>query len=587
MQGGDMSKNSFVKYLLYDIKAITRYPPANKYDQNDKPVKKTKEEYSLELERLKEAHPRVSAADIEQHGFHTHTLMTGGKFLFNDEPIPTNIEFPRAFADLHRGFREACPRLLGRRETYEDMFWLCLRHAVVNRRSWDLDACLTEVVSKPYMHFFLDLDLLFKAEHATAADWVAFVKQVCSSAGKAVLSCFPEVAASRDPNGDFEFSVMCTKGYRPKEITRNADADAPTLTVYKRGMHLVWPGLVVDKDRAECLARAIDERLTRDLPRDVAAGENSWKDAIDLSVYRSGLRPVGCAKITPCPKCRSIARKRVPTGMSYEYSARYMDYMLCHPPSGFISQGEESVYVLTHISRADGVVFSPAKFKMRIEAHILKDEASDRSFDFSLRKWTSIRATAAEKMTPGFQPPSHLRRPIVPEYTDYRTDIRQDPETGDYLPPSKKKRQDPKGAVWLNLTVQQLEAMTEVLRVFHPARYANIVIDRVLAFPSNDPKHLLPPRQGEAPRRALYRQMWFLVKGEGSDYCFNKPGTHGSNKIRFHVDFEGNIHQSCWSHKEYGGKPCSKKTTKGQAGFNNKVTPKDYGVLVDIFTTAA
>jgi len=582
MQGGDMSKNSFVKYLLYDIKAVTRYPPANKYDQNDKPVRKSKEEYELELECLKEAHPRVSAADIDR-GFHTHTLMTGGKFLFNDEPIPSAIEFPRALADLHLAFREACPRLLGRRETYEDMFWLCLRHATVNRRSWDLDACLTEAVSRPYMRFFLDLDLLFKAEHATAADWTAFLKGLCSSVGKAVLSCFPEVAKSGDPGGDFEFSVMATRGYRAKEV---AKSDAPSLTVHKRGLHLVWPGLIVDKDRAECLARAVDERLSRDMPRDGAAGENAWKDAVDLSVYRSGLRPAGCAKITPCPKCRSIARKRVPTGMSYDYSARYMDYMLCHPPSGFVSQGEESAYLLTHISRADGVVYSPAKFKLRIEAHILKDEASGRSFDFSLRKWTSIR-TAAADMTPGFQPPSHLRRPIVDEYTDYRTDVRQDPETGDYLPPGKKKRQDPKNAVWLALGVQQLEAMTAVLRVFHPGKYANIVVDRVLAFPSSDPKHLLPPREGEAPRRALYRQMWFLVKGEGSDYCHNKPGTHGSNTIRFHVDFEGNIQQSCWSHKVYGGKPCSKKTTKGQAGFNDKVMPQDYGVLVDTFTTKA
>lgn len=109
----EMFKYSFVKYLLYDLKHFTRYPPSVKYE-NDQQVKKTKEEYSPELERLKEAHPRVNAEDIDR-GFHTHTLMTGGKFLFNNEPIPTEVEFPGAFAELHRSLKDAAPRLLGRK----------------------------------------------------------------------------------------------------------------------------------------------------------------------------------------------------------------------------------------------------------------------------------------------------------------------------------------------------------------------------------------------------------------------------------------------------------------------------------------
>jgi len=188
--------------LLSDLKHCARYPPAMKYER-DQQIRKTKQEYSHELNRLKEAHPRVNADDIEK-GQHTHTLMTGGKFLFNDEPIPTHVIFPKAFAELHRSLRDAAPRLLRRRETYDDMLWLILKHTIVNKKTWDQDACLTEAVSRPYHRFFLDLDLLFAQEHESVAAWNVFVRKVCFCVGKAVLSCYPDIATSQDPMGQFE-----------------------------------------------------------------------------------------------------------------------------------------------------------------------------------------------------------------------------------------------------------------------------------------------------------------------------------------------------------------------------------------------
>ena len=570
-----MSRYSFVKYLLYDMKHCARYPPGMKYE-NDQQVRKTKEEYSLELDHLKEAHPCVNGTDIEK-GIYTHTLMTGGKFLFNDEPIPSRVVFPKAFAELHRSFRDAAPRLLGRPETYDDMFWLLLKHTSSNRKAWDSDACLTEAVSKPHHRFFLDLDLLFAQPHESVAVWNVFVRKICLSIGKAVLACYPEVAANQDPHGQFEFTVMCTKGYREKKIS-------DTVTVHKRGIHMVWPGLIVDKDTSECLARAIDVQLTKDVPRDLVHGENCWKDAIDISVYRSGLRPIGCAKITPCPTCRPIARKKVPVGMSHEYSAQYIGYKMCHAPAGFISQGEESTYTLDFISRGDGVVFTKANFKVRLDAHILKDETTGKEFDLSYKNLTSIRSSASN-ITPGFSPPSHLRTPIYLDTTDYNVDIKQDPETGDYLPPGKRKKINPRNSHPLLLTIPQLEVMTTILQRFQ-AKYKNIIIDRVWAFPTSDPKLLLPPRKDEAPRRSLYSHLWFVMKGEGSHYCHNKAGFHGSSTIRFHVDYKGNIYQNCWSSKVYNGKPCYKQSTKGTPGFIDKITAAaELSVLVDIFTT--
>jgi len=562
---------SLVKYLTYNLKSCARYPPAMRYEY-DHLIQKTNAAYLEELDGLKEAHPCVSAHEIER-GRHTHVLMTGGKFLLHDEPIPAHVLFPTPFAEVHLGLQEAAQRLLGRPETYEDMLWLILKHTSVNRKAWKQDACLTEAISKPYHRFFLKLDLLFVKEHETAEDWTLFVRSVCSSVGKAFMRCYPKMQTTRDATGQFEFSVLCTKGYRAKKLSE-------TVMLYGRGIHTVWPGVIVDRDQAECLARLIDEHLTRDVPRDLQGGENSWKDAIDMSVYLSGLRPAGCLKITPCAVCRSIAQKKVSVGTSYDYSARFLIYQLCHPPNGFQSQGEESVYSLDMISMGDGAALTRSIFKLRLESHVLKDQVTGKEYDFPLKNLTSIRTSLTEP-TPGFQPPLHLCAPINRELTDFKVHVEQDPETGDFLPPPKRKNLAPRNAHPLVLSNAQMDTMTRVFHDFHP-RYDKIILDTVWAFPTDDVTKILPQDNWEPPKGSLYSHLWFTVEGEGSHYCHNKVGIHASNRIRFHVDYQGNIYQGCWCMKTYNGKACSKMTTKGKPGFVSKIHPF---YVADIFTT--
>lgn len=133
--------------------------------------------------------------DIER-GIHTHTLMTGGKFLLNNEYVPEHVVFPKFFADVHQGLREAAPRLMGRRETYEDLIWLLLKCTISNKKAWEQDACLTEAISRPYHRFFLDLDLLFAKEFDTGKDWSVYIRRVCLSIGKAVMRCYPDALAT-------------------------------------------------------------------------------------------------------------------------------------------------------------------------------------------------------------------------------------------------------------------------------------------------------------------------------------------------------------------------------------------------------
>lgn len=98
------------------------------------------------------------------------------------------------------------------------------------------------------------------------------------------------------------------------------------------------------------------------------------------------------------------------------------------------------------------MVFSKPNFKLRLESHVLKDDVTDKEFDFSLMNLTSIRSADTEP-TPGFNPPSHLRCRLDLTYTDYRVHISQDPETGDYVsPPKRKKTDDPRNSHQLTLT---------------------------------------------------------------------------------------------------------------------------------------
>jgi len=129
-----------------------------------------------------------------------------------------------------------------------------------------------------------------------------------------------------------------------------------------------------------------------------------------------------------------------------------------------------------------------------------------------------------------------------------------------------------------------MKYMTRILHNFH-SKYANIILDKVWAFPNEDASKMLPPRYGRAPKRSLYSHVWFTVKGEGSHYCHNKADVHASNTIRCQVDYQGNIYQGCWCMKTYNGKICSKQTTKGMSGFISEMFSNNFTLLADIFST--
>jgi hypothetical protein len=163
------------------------------------------------------------------------------------------------------------------------------------------------------------------------------------------------------------------------------------------------------------------------------------------------------------------------------------------------------------ISHGDGVALASNNFKLRLESHVLKDEVTGKEYDFPLKNLTSIRTSVTEP-TPEFLPPIHLQAPLNRELTDFNVHVKQDPETGDYLPPPKRKNLTPRNSRPLILSNANLNFMTNKLHNFRP-RYADIIIDNVLAFPTADVTIMLPPCEGMAPKRSLLQPS--LVHGQG------------------------------------------------------------------------
>ena len=571
-------KCSLLQYLRDETNYHSRYPSVMLYKADGRIMQTTKSQYLEELRPLKGAHPSVDREEID-NGKHTHTLMTGGKFLFNEEPIPDWIGFSHEFSDLHQDFRAYMLRTGGRKETYADMLWLMLNHVSLNPDRWHQDACLTECISQPYHRFFLDLHPSIVGPHTTK-DWTSFIRKICNIAGKAVLICYREVVNQQQgPAENFEFSVLCTKGDWSKKLSDN-------LTVYKLGIRLVWPGLIVNRDIAQLLACYIEECLTRDLPRNVQGGENAWKDVIDLSVYSSGVRSPGSPKITPCAVCRKYAPE-IPAGIYSNMSTKVLEQAMCHPPNGFLSHGVESVYSLFMIARADGA-FSRRRFEERTDAYKMKDTVTGKEYDLSIKHFTSIRTILLE-VTPGFTPPLHLQGPFSIYFSGLNVHVKQNPETGDYIEHPRRKFIDfkPKNSHLLVLETSQMNHMTRILRQrFRSPTYSKIFLDdKVWAFDNVDNTKMLTPIPGRAPRKALYTHLLFTAKGGMSHYCHHKGGHHGSNAIRFVVDYLGNIAQGCWSNKTYHGKKCSKQTTKYKDGFDYNMGPANNELLWHIFRT--
>lgn len=501
------------------------------------------------LEALRTAHPTMEA-EIGR-GVATHYVLTGGKMLWPDTPIPNHVSFPQhaVFSQDIREFREMCPSLLGREATYSDVFWLIWGVYLSLGPRAKRNISVTESISAPVFKFFVDFDLTFSAT-ADNTTWTVFLKSLVKNVAIAMARAFPGISTKDDRDRNLEFVVMYTP-YRKK----GEDAQ-------KRGIHLVWPNLLVNKDIALVLAVMLEEQLSLSMRRDQSIGENAWRDAIDASVYNTGLRLIGCVKASRCAECSAILKRRG-SDKTLRDHVREVQTTICHPesPTGFVLGDDTTVYRFMNLVRSDGVMYGKTEIRARKAEHVYG------RFDFSARALTSIRAPADAVPTVGFLKPAHLCAEAEMRDPFRRTSTTIDPVSGEdldsrrkataqerMLGSSKELLVDP----WLH------EKLEEALRRFSP-EYRDIIVDRVWGFPiSNKAVPLLPlNKNSTVPScRTKYEKVWVLVKGPGSKYCHNKLGEHGTNRARFQISFKGDVVQSCWSVKpDADGVPCNKATT--------------------------
>lgn len=522
------------------------------------------------LDALKAAHP--TRTEWIDNGTATHYVLTGGKLLFPETPIPNNVTIPfhASFTSSVADFRRECPDLFGREATYSDIFWLMYGRylALASSGRAKTNISITEAITTPCFRFFMDLDLLF-AEQQDKPAWTVFIKALAKNVAHAIARCYPSISTRTDRTLDF--TVMCTSFRGPK-----------------RGIHLVWPNLIVTRDVAIVLAAMVEERLSATMYRETSKGDNSWKDAIDISVYNTGLRLVGCVKATKCMDCAKLLSKCKRKKQALHDSLREAETQLCHPdpPRGFVVDNSASAYGLTHLARSDGILYTTTIVRETIAKHV------SGPYDFSARALTSIRAEGVSQPTEGFIKPAHLCAKAEMADPFRRTTVTVDPVSGEVLAQRREAIHnqlrgmfDKAKEVIVDRSIH--ERLTEALRRFSP-EHRNITVDRIWGWPliKKGDTPLIPTRENQLPStRTRYSEVWVMVKGEGSRYCYNKPGLHETNRVRFHIDYKGNVIQSCWSIKVHDGHdaPCCKKTTKDNRNLSYCLVDAYGQLMIDLF----
>lgn len=163
--------------------------------------------------------------------------------------------------------------------------------------------------------------------------------------------------------------IVCTKTGKAK---RGEDGQ------YKHGVHLHWPHLHVNTDKALQLRLAMIEGLYQRRELDALlgfeAGRPPWEVMVDESVYNSGLRMVGAPKAS---KCVCFGKSDV---IACDKCKRNNNQHIIDP----------SVYVFRMAMGADGARLAPLEHRL----------ASNLIY---LLKSTSVRLNQDAAETPGFK----------------------------------------------------------------------------------------------------------------------------------------------------------------------------------------
>lgn len=182
-------------------------------------------------------------------GEETHTLFTGGCF-------------------------KITPQDTGK---FRTLLAICMRNGDMQ--------CLNE---KRTFHFPFYADVDLKTALARLGDDAVFKIAECMNAKvKLFFAAIPE-----------PLLVVCARNGDSK-VVESGDGSKPDL--YKHGLHLHWPEITVDVERARQIRVAMVHGLDFvDWTDALGAARVDWDDAVDEGAYRTGLRMVGAPKASDC-----------------------------------------------------------------------------------------------------------------------------------------------------------------------------------------------------------------------------------------------------------------------------------------------
>ena len=437
---------------------------------------------------------RVNERNKRAGGQVTHTLITGAKMILTEgddmQELRAHIaDVIRYNADLLDPTRTCAP-------------------------------CLTEL----HTHIFpmyVDVDLRVPV----AALARATIERIAAILCRQLLRFYPEA----DARGPLSRCVVCA---------RSGDATSDAEGRYKHGLHLHWPEVVVEVDQA----RQILESMTAGLDREVwtealGVARVDWEEALDRSVYNTGLRVIHCPKARKCTACNGKAD--APCSTCGELNNRH--------------EIDPRVY----------------RFAMALQGGALSDEYRRELHAPLTRlvKATSVRVDTrfVNEVTPGYRiydgcPPVRAgaggkrKRPGAPgaPSADEKRLGRAYREREEVVHPAK------------------LEIMRRLVTRHHP-EYANSTLKvRVAEFKG-------------------VRKYSVLLSGDGSRYCMNKRDYHRGNNVfmevwkdRNHSNGGARSVMRCWCRcpvVRVGGGPCGTYTSPVVP-----VEDDDARVLFDVVT---
>lgn len=258
--------------------------------------------------------------------------------------------------------------------------------------------------------------------------------------------------------------VVCTKSKRAPEVSPG---------VFKLGVHLHWPQLLVEIDAARQIRHSMAVALEkRAWTAELGVDRVVWDEVLDDAVYRTGLRMLGAPKATRCGACKK-------------------EDMSCHVCGRMNNRHvvDDSVYQLRTVVVGEAV---DAERKARY--------AANRTL---LMRKTTVRSDE-DKVTPGYR--IYDGCSLAPAMQSAGARKRK-------VPDDDSNRVAPRFRKQAEVTNPRVHAVARDLLVQHSAQYA----------------------ESRMTIRFDGKQYRVLLTGDGSGFCLNKGSAHRSQHVYMEI----------------------------------------------------